>query len=126
MKNLFFSIVAIVFVECAISAPVNLIGSLTTVSNTTAYSATNTTFNYTPYMQVFVVQHGLLTSTNALLLNFQQSVDQTNFLTTYSWRPSSTNAAYETISASAIPVTNYFRIECVTTNSVQVNTTYGS
>ena len=125
MRKLFALLFVLLLAQVASAAPLNIVGTLTTVSNTTAYSSTNVTFNYVPYMQKFIVQHGTLTNTNSLVINFQQSADQINFVTTYTWRPSSTNDAYETISASTIPVTNYFRLQIVTTNLVQVNTTYG-
>ena len=107
------------------AAPVLIIGSLVTVNNTTAYSSTNACFTYNPTLQQFTIQHGALTATNALVLNIQCTVDQTNFVTAFTWYPSTTNAATEYIYAGAVPVTNYFRVQCVTTNSVQVGGNYG-
>jgi hypothetical protein len=76
-------------------------------------------------LQQFTVTHGALTATNAMVLNIQSTLDQVNYVTIYTWYPSTTNAATEYIYAGQIPVTNYFRVQCVTTNSVQVGGSYG-
>jgi hypothetical protein len=107
------------------AAPVLIIGSLVTVNNTTAYSSTNACFTYNPTLQQFTIQHGALTATNALVLNIQVSTDAVNFTNSLTWYPTTTNAATEYIYAGAVPVTNYFRVQCVTTNSVQVGGNYG-
>jgi hypothetical protein len=131
MKRPFYSFLLVAaFLICmaemqAPAAPVLIIGSLVTVNNTTAYSSTNACFTYSPTLQQFTIPHGALTATNALVLNIQVSTDQVNFTNAFTWYPTTTNAATEYIYAGAVPVTNYFRVQCVTTNSVQVGGNYG-
>ena len=128
MKRFYSFLSILAFLLCAAviqAAPVLIIGSLVTVNNTTAYSSTNASFSYNPTLQQFTISHGALTATNALVLNIQSSVDQTNFVSSYVWYPTTTNAATEYIYAGSVPVTNYFRVQCTTTNSVQVGGNYG-
>lgn len=125
MKKLLFALTVLLAFYAAQAAPILIIGSLVTVSNATAYSTTNQTFQNAPNMQMFTISHGALVSTNDLPLAIQSSTDQVNFTNSYVWYPSTTNAATEYIYAGTIPVTNYFRVKVVTTNSVQVGGSYG-
>jgi hypothetical protein len=111
--------------KTAPAAPTLLMGSLVTVNNTTSNSPAVTAFSYNPTLQQFSVTHGALTSTGALTLNIQATVDQTNYVTIGTWTPSYTNATTETFSGSSYAITNYIRVQAVTTNSVQIGGSYG-
>lgn len=108
------------------AAPTLLLGNLITVNNTTSNSPATTALNWNPTTQQFTISHGALTGTNALTLNIQATTDQTNYITIGTWKPSFTNATTETIPANAFSITNYIRVQAVTTNSVTVGGSYGS
>ncbi len=118
-----FALLALLIMS-AQAAPTLIMGNLLTVNGTTNSSPV-TAFTYNQTLQQFSVTHGALTSTGALTLNIQATVDQTNYVTIGTWNPSTTNAATETFSGSAYAITNYMRVNCVTTNSVTVGGSYG-
>lgn len=123
MKKLLIA-VALFASVAAYAAPVTLIGSLVNVNNATSNSAP-TTITYNPALSQFNIQNGGLTATNALVVNIQISIDQTNYVTIATYRPSATNATTETFYPGSTPVTVYMRAQAVTTNSVNLGGTYG-
>ena len=124
-KILFALLVALSLTATVKAAPVMLIGSLVTVNNATSNSPPTSALSYNPSLNQFTITHGTLTATNALLLNFQCTLDQTNYVTVGTWYPTTTNAATEIVNANQYSITNYVRAQAVTTNSVQVGGTYG-
>lgn len=55
-------------------------------------------------------------TTNALVVNLQLSVDQTNFITVFTYQPSTTNAQTDTYVTPATNVTLYGRVQIFATN----------
>ncbi len=98
------------------AAPITLIGSLLTVNGTTNSTSTavgTVTLNYS----TLYVQNGGLTTTNAMLVYGQISVDNTNWLTVATYTASVTNAGTGTW---IVPGTNYTlwgRFQIQTTNA---------
>ncbi len=97
------------------------IGSLTLVNNTTSNltSFAVGTVNL-PRGTVSIAHNAYLGTTNDALVEFQASLDNTNFLTFYNWY-SSTTASTTTNLESVSPspsVTIYYRAKVTTTNSV--------
>jgi hypothetical protein len=95
-----------------------LIGSLTTVNNTTANSSSVLATTFLPNPGSFLISDGGLTATTAMAVVVSFSLDNVNFTnvatnfptttaaTTYTWNPS----------FSALPI--WERVSVVTTNSV--------
>jgi hypothetical protein len=101
-----------------------LMGSLVTVNNATSNTVSVAVGTFTlPYGTVYI-QNGGLTATNALQVNIQASMDNTNFVTVATYWPSRTNATTETFVPSYGVQTIYLRGQVITTNSVQVGGTY--
>lgn len=112
-------------VFAANATPVMIFGSLVTVNNTTSNSPATSALAYNPALNQFTITHGSLTATSALQVNFQATLDQTNYVTVGTWYPQYTNATTETVNANQYFITNYVRGQAITTNSVQVGGTYG-
>ena len=100
------------------------IGALATVNNTTTNSTALAVGTFNMPVGTFLIQNGGLSSTNALLVNVQVSVDGTNFLTVATYRPTVTNAVTDTYVPSYSAQTIYIRAQAITTNSVQVGGMY--
>ena len=108
------------------AAPALLVGSLQAVNNTTFTSATNTlSLNY-PTPSVLNITHGALANTNDVVVNYQVTVDNVNWKTFASITMPNTNATTEVIQGYSYPLTNFFRVQIVTTNSQNVGITYGN
>ncbi len=96
-----------------------LIGTLPSVNGTTnSPSITNTTVTLQPGS--FLISNGGLSNTNALRVNLQVSVDNTNFVNVATYGPSSTNATTDAFNPSYTNQTIYIRAQVVTTNAVNV------
>ena len=100
------------------------LGSLVPVNNTTSNSASLLIGTFNMPAGTFLIQNGGLTATNALRVNVQLSVDNTNWLTVSTYWPSATNATTETYIPSYAAQSIYIRAQAVTTNSVNVGGTY--
>lgn len=100
------------------------LGSMVTVNNTTSNSTALAVGTLSVPEGRFLIQNGGLTATNALRVNVQISIDNTNFLTVATYWPSVTNAATDVYMPSYSAQTVYIRAQAVTTNSVQVGTSY--
>jgi hypothetical protein len=72
----------------------------------------------------FYIQNNGLSSTNALLVHAQFSLDNTNFITLSTYTPAGTNATTESWAPNLAAMTLYMRMETVTTNSVTVGGTF--
>ncbi len=72
----------------------------------------------------FLISNGGLTQTNALLVNVQYSLDNTNWLTMATYGPSSTNSTTDTFIPAISPPNIYMRVQVVTTNSVSMGIIY--
>jgi hypothetical protein len=109
--------------SAVMGASTSFVGGMVSVSgtNTSAGLATVTT---RPINGTFYVQHGALPSTNALQVMVQHCADNTNFVTVATWWATTTNAATESFTPATATVTNYIRVQVVTTNSVSVATSY--
>ena len=130
--KLFLKLFAVVMLAgalvCGVKAlPVMIVGSLTTVNNTSANSTVAPMLSYNPAAQLFQIAHGTLTATSALTLNvYAGTTGTTNGCVQIgTWNPSNTNAVTEYINANAFAVTNYIFVTAVTTNSVTVGGSYG-
>ena len=131
MKKL-FSACGLVALLCLLSLTVRAgvtieAGSPLTVNNTTTTNAILQALTYTPSLQQWSVVHGAMASTNDLFLKFYSNVTSNivNAAQIGVWHPSNTNAATETISASAFPFTIYTFTSVTTTNSQNVYISYG-
>lgn len=100
------------------------LGTLITVDNTTSNSTALAAGTFAMPAGYFLIQNAGLTETNALRVNVQVSVDNTNFLTVATYYPAATNAATERYSPSYSAQTIYIRAQAVTTNSVNVGVSY--
>jgi len=98
------------------------LGTLATVNNTTSNS-TGLAISTLSGSGSIYVQNGGLTATNALRVNVQLSVDNTNFVTVATYWPAATNATTELYYPSfSTPL--YLRTQAVTTNNVTVGVVY--
>ena len=130
MKKLVFQgcalVAALVFAVAVVAAPVLLVGSLQTVNNTTFTSNTNVlSLNYPTPSQLSITHGGLANSNDVRVLQ-QVSTDLINWTTFATVTMPSTNAVTEVIQGYNYPLTNYFRVQIVTTNSQQVGVSYGN
>lgn len=101
-----------------------VVGTLTTVNNTTAYSTTNTLPGFSPPAENYSITNAGLTATTALVINRQISVDGgTTWATVDTWSPAVTNPANVTWSTSPLVTNLLERLAIVTTNSVQLGIT---
>lgn len=100
------------------------LGTLITVNNTTSNSAALAAGSFSMPAGAFLIQNAGLTATNALRVNLQVSVDNTNFVTVATYWPAATNATTERYSPSYSAQTIYLRAQAVTTNSVSVGLSY--
>ena len=125
MKRLF--LIAATVVNCGIifAASFISVGSLSTVNNTTLNGTSGIAGTITLPGGYYLVQNNGLTATNALLGNLQVSTDNTNFTTIGTYNPSVTNAATDRVfMPSSSSITVYYRMQIVTTNSVQVGVNF--
>jgi hypothetical protein len=94
-------------------------GNLAVVNNTTSNLVSQSIGRLSFSPGTSYIQHVGLANTNDQLYTWQISLDQTNYFTIGTWRPTATNSGTE----SAIPVlsnaTYYGRITLTTTNSTQ-------
>jgi len=97
-----------------------IVGSMSTVNNTTFYTSAYQLGTVTLPSGTFVLSDGGTTATNALTVTIQVSFDQTNFVTVGSWNPPVTNAGTWSYNTLPTNMTCYVRGVVVTTNSVQV------
>lgn len=100
------------------------LGTLVTVDNTTSNSVGFAAGSCRLPAGSFLVQNGGLTETNALVVNIQASIDNTNWLTVATYYPAATNATTEVYAPSYSAQTIYLRAQAVTTNSVDVGLSY--
>ncbi|MEN6533316.1 MAG: hypothetical protein ABFD89_06610 [Bryobacteraceae bacterium] len=126
MKTLVAFALALVAAAAVVAAPVLLVGSLQTVNNTTFTSNTNILSANFPTPQQLSVTHSGLASTNDVVVKYQVSVDNVNWATFATTGMPTTNAVTEVMQGYNYPVTNYFRVQIVTTNSQQVGVSYGN
>ena len=125
MKKLLLIAVLALASFAAQAVPVLIFGSLVTVNNSTTNSPPTAALAYNPALNQFTITHGSLTATSACQVNFQVTLDQTNYVTVGTWYPQYTNATTEIVNANQYFITNYVRGQCVTTNSVQIGGSYG-
>ncbi len=94
-------------------------GNLAVVNNTTSNLVSQSIGRLSFSPGTSYIQHIGLANTNDQLYTWQVSLDQTNYFTIGTWRPTVTNSGTE----SAIPVLSnvsyYGRITLTTTNSTQ-------
>ena len=76
--------------------------------------------------QSFIIQHGGISSTNALVVQVQLSFDRTNFQTFATYRPTVTNAGLYVFSPLLATNHFYIRAQVITTNSTTVGVTAAS
>ena len=126
MKKLVFLFSLLLICVVSYAAPVLLVGSLQAVNNTTFTSNTNILSMNFPTPQVLAVTHGALSNTNDVRINAQVSVDNLNWTTFATVTMPNTNSTTDVIQGYAYPLTNYFRIQIVTTNSQNVGVSYGN
>lgn len=127
MKILVRALIAVALVTLIVlasrAANTTLLGSMASVDGTS--NSVATAIGTVAYPRgTFLIQHGGLASTNALLVHVQMSLDNTNFVTVATYGPSATNATTETFSPAYSAATVYMRVQAVTTNAVDVGTTY--
>ena len=110
---------------CAIGAQAQtaILGGLTTVNNTTAYSSTNIVATNYPPNGILTIQHAALVNTNDYVAKFQYTIDGTNFITLATCNPSSIVAGQDKFTI-ATNFTLSFRVAITSTNSVQVGGSY--
>jgi len=124
MKNIVLLCSILLCALCA-HAQTIIVGSLTTVNNTTAVSTTNVIGTVAIPRNVFTFQdNGGMATTNQLVFNVQVSVDTNSWITVASSSPTGTNAASWTFipNYSAQPV--LMRLQVVTTTNVAVAASY--
>jgi hypothetical protein len=126
MKKLLFAACVAIASIAVSAAPVLLVGSLQAVNNTTFTSNTNILSQNFPTPQQLSVTHGALASTNDVVIRQQVSVDNTNWITFATLTMPSTNSTTEVIQGYTYPLTNYYRVQIVTTNSQNVGVSYGN
>ena len=134
MKKLLF---AFLFVVCLIglllwmatpaqATPTQLL--TVTVNNTTNTVTSFQMLSYNPTPQNFTIYHGGLATTNALTIyiyaNYQGATTNGRVILGV-WNPTFTNAGTETIIGANYTPTNWLSVDVGTTNSVQVNGSYG-
>jgi hypothetical protein len=116
----------LIFLFAAVSAragSTTLIGSLVTV-NGTSNSVSVAAGSFALPSGYFFIQNGGLASTQALTVNIQASMDNTNFVTVAVYTPSATNATTDRFTPSYAVQTIYFRAQAVTTNAVGLGGTF--
>jgi hypothetical protein len=128
MKNLLLlgAAAVVLVVAIASAAPLLIVGTLQAVNNTTFTSATNILSQNFPTPQAITITHGGLVNTNDVLIKQQVSTDLTNWTTFAACGMPSTNATTEVIQGYNSPLTNYYRVLVVTTNSQNVSISYGN
>lgn len=123
MKTLLVILCALVL-TCAARADTtsSLVGNLLTIDNTTNNTPAVSfgSFGYFHWAS-FTITNGGLTDTNALTLRGQFSLDGTNWATVITHNLTSTNATNHTWSPELAPQAGYWRLQIVTTNSVDLN-----
>ena len=125
MRARIFFVAAFLLIAAAAQADSYMfMGSLVTVNNATSNSTALAVGTFSVPQGRFYIQNGGLTATNALRVNVQVSVDNTNFVTVATYWPSVTNAVTDSFSPAYSPQTIYLRAQAVTTNSVQVGENY--
>lgn len=97
-----------------------LIGSLTTVNNTTANSASSQIGSFLASPGTFSITNNGLSATSALTVNLQWSIDNSNWTNVATFNPPSTNAATYQWAPQVSAQPFWQRIQVVTTNNVQV------
>lgn len=122
MKKLALFIIAALAVATAFAAPVQLVGSLSSV-NGTNYSDAASLNSQQVSLSGFYLSYGTnLVSTNALKVNVQISIGNTNnYFNVRDYNPSTTNATNGLL--FTVPLTNipvYMRVQVIGTNSVGV------
>lgn len=124
MKKLALSIIAAFAVVSAYAAPVQLVGSLSSV-NGTNYSDAASLSSQQVSLSGFYLSFGTnlaLANTNSLKVNVQISIGNTNnYFDIRNYNPSTTNATNGLL--FTVPLTNipvYMRVQVVGTNSVGV------
>ena len=105
---------------CAYAGTQILVGSLSTVNNTTYYTAAYNIGNAFVPSGTFLFSDGGTTATNALSITIQVSFDQTNFTSVGTWYPPVTNAGTWPYTPFPTNMPIYMRGVVTTTNSVQV------
>jgi hypothetical protein len=126
MRFFFRSICAVGIGLVAVLAPVRpaaggtttLMGSMVSCPAGTNNSVSAVAGSFLPPGGYFLIQNGGLASTNALVVNIQASIDNTNFVTIAVYTPSKTNATTDVFAPSYSSVPIYFRAQAVTTNTV--------
>jgi len=129
MKNRYALIIFAVF--CCVASfilgnaaqPV-FVGGLVTVNNTTSNLTSQAIGHLGFFPGLSYVQHIGLANTNDQVYAWQVSLDQTNYFTVASWRPTVTNATTETVRPTFTNITYYGRITLTTTNNQQGGGTF--
>jgi len=117
MKRYFFILALMFTVGAAFGAIV--FGSLTTLNNSTAISASNSVGSFSlPAFTLNVTNNGLSQTTDLKIIQ-RTSLDGTNWATNYVWNPPSTNAGTYQMACPAATLTVLQDFQAVTTNSVQ-------
>lgn len=101
-----------------------LLGSMTTVNNTSSNSASVVAGTLTLPGGKVQLQHNGLAATNDIACVLQFSTDNTNFVALSTNWPSGTNAATENFYIPSTSPVVYFRVVITTTNSQQVFVNY--
>lgn len=122
MKKLALSIIAAFAVVLAYAAPVQLVGTLTSVEGTNHSDHTSLASEQVSLSGFYLSFGTNLLSTNALKVNVQISIGNTNnYFDVRNYNPSTTNATNGLL--FTVPLTNipvYMRVQVVGTNSVGV------
>ena len=101
-----------------------IVGSLTTVNNTTNNTASIGVGTFYYPRGTFYITNTGTTSTQALTINIQASIDNSNFVTVATYNPSVTNAVQDTWQPNYAAQSIYFRAQVITTNSVTLGGVY--
>lgn len=109
-----------IFVGRAIAGPNQLVGTTVSINGTQNTAASSFgTFLCFPSSS-FVITNSGMADTNALTVNAQFSIDNTNWLTIASYTPVLTNATNETWKPSITPQAGYWRVQIVTTGALDI------
>lgn len=126
LKRVLISICAsLFFASLAPAGQTFLIGSPAIVNGTSNTPSINAGTASLPRGN-FIFQNGGLASTNALLVNVQVSIDNTNFVTIGTYIPTVTNAVSDSYTPGYTNQTIYVRAQIITTNSVSISGNYGN
>ena len=122
MKKLLAAFIVICATGLLLAGTSQFVGGLITVNNTTNVTGATAfgAFKCFPPASFAITNSGL-TATNALRVNGQFSLDGSNWTTVVTYWPSATNATNEAWYPAAAAQTAYWRLQTITTNSVDLS-----